>query len=59
MTICGVDIPEYGDKICYNGEIKTCKGAHIYIGKNNKILSSRIHIGRGQFITIKVEDLEQ
>lgn len=47
MTICGVDIPEYGDKICYNGEIKVCKGAHIYIGENNKILSYRVHIGGG------------
>lgn len=54
MTVCGVDIPEYGDKIWYNGKLKTVLGVHVYFGKDNKILSYMVHIGHGKFITIQL-----
>lgn len=46
MTLCGIDIPEYGDKIWYNGRLQTVLGVHVYFGKDNKILSYRVHIGK-------------
>lgn len=54
MIVCGVDIPEYGDRILYNGKLKMVLGVHVYFGKDNKILSYRVHIGNGKFIKIEV-----
>lgn len=54
MTLLGIDIPEYGDKILYNGKLQTFLGVHVYLGKDNKILSYMVHIGHGKFITIEL-----
>lgn len=58
MTLFGIEIPEYGDRIWYNGQLKTVHGIHVYFGKENKILSYRVYIGSNEFITIKVGEEE-
>lgn len=59
MMLCGIDIPEYGDKIWHNGKLKTVLGVQVYFGKKNRILSYRVYIGNEEFITIKVGDKDE